>query len=92
MDRNVAGGSPAASVFLLFGQRKVTKENAALQNRRWRGSLRYSKRWAPAELARTKNARTQTVLGAFLPSLLCYSAVQKGKRSTSKPIPLVVLW
>jgi hypothetical protein len=58
----VAGGSPAASVFLLFGQMKVTKENATLQNRPLRDSLRYSKRWAPAELARAKNARTQTVL------------------------------
>jgi hypothetical protein len=30
----VAGGSPAAGVFLLFGQKKVTKEKAAPANRR----------------------------------------------------------
>ena len=35
---NVAGGSPAAGVFLLFGQKKVTKEKAAPANRRWRGA------------------------------------------------------
>ena len=34
----IAGGSPAAGVFLLLGQKKVTKEKAAPANRRWRGA------------------------------------------------------
>ena len=38
MVRNVAGGSPAAGVFFLLGQKKVTKEKAAPANRRWRGA------------------------------------------------------
>jgi hypothetical protein len=46
-----AGGSPAAGYFLLFGQKKVTKENAALLNRPLRSSLRCSRGRAAAQLA-----------------------------------------
>ena len=37
--------------------RKVSQERSTLQNRRLRGSLRYSKRWASAELARARTRR-----------------------------------
>jgi len=47
-----AGGSPAASSFLLLRQKKGTKEKATRVRRpaKTRGSLRYSKRQAAAEL------------------------------------------
>jgi hypothetical protein len=51
LNTKFAGGSPAAGHFLLYGQKKVTKENAAPGSPALRAPLRCSRKLAAAELA-----------------------------------------
>jgi hypothetical protein len=83
----IAGGSPAASVFLLRGQKKVTKEKAAPLNRPDRGALCYSKRQAAAELGRAKSTRGRRTVLAEFPATSALLGGSERERTTSNPRP-----
>ena len=103
---NFAGGSPAASHFLLLRQEKVTKEKATLLSRlfglpcvaRPAGRLRNSRTrsvsgyWFGRELllALSRPARSHSPR-RLPPAVLCYSAAQKGLKPVAENVASISL-